>query len=258
MEVYAAQIDRMDQGIGRIIEALDETDQLDDTLIIFLADNGGCAEELGARMRNPTIAPPTTRDGRPVRRGNDPTDLPGDETTYQSYGVPWANLSNTPFREYKHWVHEGGISTPFIAHWPKRISDGGALRHQPGQLPDVMATCLDIAGADYPKSYNGNDILPLEGVSLQPIFDDQPNGKEVLVWEHEGNCAIRRGKWKLVCKYPGDWELYNIESDRSELTDLASEHPEIVEELAAEHQIWAERCDIRPWTDILDSRKAKH
>ena len=143
-----------------------------------------------------------TRDGRTVMRGNDPSVLPGPEDTYQSYGVPWANLSNTPFREYKHWVHEGGIATPLIAHWPAAIDDAGALRQGPGQLTDIMATCLDVAGADYATRFNGNDIIPLEGTSPTPIFDDQPNHKESLIWEHEGNKAIRRGRWKLVCKVP--------------------------------------------------------
>ena len=164
MEVYAAQIDRMDQGIGRIISTLEATGQLENTLILFLADNGGCAEELGGpntRIRRDwPVSPPLTRDGRPVSTGNDPTIMPGPETTYQSYGVPWANLSNTPFREYKHWVHEGGISTPFIAHWPERITSAGEFRHQPGQLTDVMATCLDIAGAAYPKENDAHPVYP--------------------------------------------------------------------------------------------------
>ncbi len=232
MEVYAAQVDRMDQGIGRIVQSLEETGQLDNTLIVFLADNGGCAEELGGSMRRNAIAPPTTRDGRPVQRGNDPNVMPGDETTYQSYGVPWANVSNTPFRLYKHWVHEGGISTPFIVHWPDRVTDSGALREQPGQLTDVMATCLDVAGAEYPETYNGYDILPLEGTSLTPIFDNRDNGKEYLIWEHEGNSAVRKGKWKLVKRYPGEWELYDIEADRPELNNLVNENPDVVSELA--------------------------
>ncbi|MEE2753576.1 MAG: arylsulfatase [Candidatus Latescibacterota bacterium] len=256
MEVYAAQIDRMDQGIGRIINALKETGQLEDTMIIFLADNGGCAEELGDQsVRNPIMAPPTTRDGRPVKRGNNPEIMPGPEETYQSYGIPWANLSNTPFREYKHWVHEGGISTPLIAHWPARISDIGALRHQPGQLTDIMATILDVTNTPYPKSYSGNEILPLEGVSIQSIFDDQPNDKETLIWEHEGNCAVRQGKWKLVCKYPGNWELYDLEADRSELNDLAGSDPERVASMAAVHKSWTKRCDVQPWGNVLAKQK---
>jgi arylsulfatase A-like enzyme len=257
MEVYAAQIDRMDQGIGRIIDALEETGQLEDTLILFLADNGGCAEELGSRMNNPMIAPATTRAGDPVQRGNDPTVMPGPEETYQSYGIPWANLSNAPFREYKHWVHEGGISTPLIAHWPTRIKDAGQLRHQPGQLTDIMATVLDVTGSDYPETFDGNDILPLEGISLQPIFDNQPNGKETLIWEHEGNRAIRKDKWKLVCKYPGDWELYDLNADRSELNDLAAEEPNRVIEMAAEHDAWAKRCSVEPWSDITQKQKER-
>ena len=260
MEVYAAQIDRMDQGIGRIVAALEETDRIDNTLILFLADNGACAEEFAAEVRPlpPTYAAGTThtRDGRTVLRGNDPTVMPGPEDTYQSYGVPWANLSNTPFREYKHWVHEGGIATPLIAHWPSVIDDGGALRHHPGQLTDIMATCLDVAGADYPTRFNGHDIAPLEGTSLAPIFHDQPNHKDALIWEHEGNKAVRRGPWKLVCKYPGEWELYDIVANRTETHDLAERHPEIVGELGAIHDAWAERCGVKSWEHMLENLRS--
>ncbi len=255
MEVYAAQIDRMDQGIGRILDSLEETGQLDNTLIIFLADNGGCAEELGERGGNSLISPSTTSDGKPVQRGNDPTVMPGPETTYQSYGTPWANLSNTPFRLYKHWTHEGGISTPLIAHWPNSIQGKGELRHQPGQLTDIMATCLDVAGAEYPTEHNGNSILPQEGVSLVPIFDDQDNDKEFLIWEHEGNCAVRKGKWKLVCRHPNPWELFDIEADRSELNDLYSENPDVTEELETIYSAWAERCTVEPWEKITEKRR---
>ena len=260
MEVYAAQVDRMDQGIGRIVAALEETGRLDNTLILFLADNGACAEEFAAEVRpmpsNYPAGRPRTRDGRTVLRGNDPTVMPGSEDTYQSYGVPWANLSNTPFREYKHWVHEGGIATPLIAHWPSLIDDRGALRHQPGQLTDIMATCLDVAGADYPTRFNGHDILPLEGTSLAPIFHDRPNHKDALIWEHEGNRAVRRGRWKLVCKYPGGWELYDIVANRTETHDLAERHPEIVAELGAIHDAWAERCGVKPWKPLLEKMTA--
>ena len=261
MEVYAAQVDRMDQGIGRIVAALEETGRIDNTLILFLADNGACAEEFAAEVRPlPSTYPggtTKTRDGRTVLRGNDPTVMPGPEHTYQSYGVAWANLSNTPFREYKHWVHEGGIATPLIAHWPAVIDDCGALRHQPGQLTDIMATCLDVAGADYPTRFNGNDIVPLEGTSLAPIFHDQPNHKEALIWEHEGNKAVRRGRWKLVCKYPGEWELYDIVANRTETEDLAGRHPEIVDELGAVFAAWAERCGVKPWEDVSEVLRAQ-
>lgn len=259
MEVYAAQIDRMDQGIGRVVQALEEAQQLGNTLILFLSDNGGCAEELRGpahRAQNGAIITATTHDGKPVYRGNDPAILPGPETTYQSYGVPWANLSNTPFREYKHWVHEGGIATPLIVHWPDRIKTSG-LRHQPGQLPDIMATCLEVAEADYPEEYSGNSILPLEGASLVPIFDGSESDKEALYWEHEGNKAIRRGKWKLVTKYPGPWELYDMEADRTELNDLSAMYPELVKELSGLYQDWADRCSVEPWDQILEGRQRR-
>ena len=258
MEAYAAQIDRMDQGIGRIIDALEETGSLENTLVLFLADNGGCAEELGWRGegQGSLIATARTRSGDPVQHGNTSSIMPGPEDTYQSYGVAWANLSNTPFREYKHWVHEGGIATPLIAHWPEGITDTG-LRHQPGQLPDVMATCLDLAGVGYPEERDGVDVYPLEGVSLAPTFDDEDNGKEILYWEHEGNRAVRRGQWKLVCKYPGEWELYNIDEDRTELTDLSAEHPDVTRELSDLHAAWTQRCHVQPWVDIIEGRRAR-
>ncbi len=251
MEVYAAQIDSMDQGIGRIVEALEQTGQLDNTLIIFLADNGGCAEELqprfGQNRQSSAIRQDQTRDGRPVSFGNLPELMPGGEETYQSYGIPWANVSNTPFRLYKHWVHEGGIATPLIVHWPDEVQARGELRHQPAQLPDIMATCIEVAGATYLDERNGKPILPLEGYSMAPIFEDKPTSREALYWEHEGNCAIRMGQWKLVKRYPGNWELYDMEADRTEMHDLAANEPDRVRELADMWQGWAERCDVAPW-----------
>ncbi|MGD8240858.1 MAG: sulfatase-like hydrolase/transferase, partial [Armatimonadota bacterium] len=251
MEVYAAQIDSMDQGIGRIVRALEDTGQLDNTLIIFLADNGGCAEELqpqfGQSPQSSAIRTSETRDGRPVTHGNIPELMPGGEETYQSYGVPWANVSNTPFRLYKHWVHEGGIATPLIMHWPDEVQARGELRHQTAQLPDIMATCINVAGATYPKERGMKRIAPLEGYSMTPILEDKPTAREALYWEHEGNCAIRQGQWKLVKRFPGDWELYDMEADRTEMNDLAAEEPERVRELADLWQAWADRCDIEPW-----------
>jgi len=252
MEVYAAQVDCLDQGVGRILKALRASGQWDNTLIFFLADNGGCAEAIGRRgkprplAKNPQqlrpmkpdelqtrIIPVQTRDGRPVRQGVGV--MPGPEDTYISYGRPWANVSNTPFREYKHWVHEGGISSPLIIHWPKAIppSRRNAFVQDPAHLIDIMATCVDVAGATYPARYRGRDILPMEGVSL--------------FWEHEGNRAVREGKWKLVAKNRRPWELYDMERDRSELHDLAAQHPELVRRLAAEWEAWAKRCGVQPW-----------
>ncbi|MBB6730860.1 arylsulfatase [Cohnella zeiphila] len=250
MEVYAAQIDCMDQGIGRIVQALEETGELDNTLILFLADNGGCAERLapspGEALLQGGSARARTKSGEPVRFGNDPALMPGEETTYQSYGIAWANLSNTPFRLYKHWVHEGGIATPFIAHWPARMTEAGAVRHSPAQLTDVMATVLEATGAPYPSVYDGHVIPPCEGQSLLSLFEADRERNVPLYWEHEGNAAVRLGKWKLVRKYPGAWELYDMDEDRTELNDLAGAFPERVREMAALYAAWAGRCGVVP------------
>ena len=261
MEVYAAQIDRMDQGIGRIIKALEETGRLDNTFLLFLSDNGACAEDIpeGVDVQSLVddlmIAQAKTRDGRPVLLGNDPTVMPGPEDTYQSYGVAWANMSNAPFRLYKHWIHEGGIATPLIVHWPEGIDDKGGVRHVPGQLPDLMATVLEITGAVYPQNYKGNEILPLEGISLAKSFDADYDRQEPLFWEHEGNAAVRVGKWKLVRNYPAPWELYDMEKDRTETQDLASGHPERVKEMLALYEDWAQRCGVIPREKILEEIK---
>ncbi len=249
MEVYAAMVDRMDQGIGRIVSALEKAGRLENTLILFLSDNGGCAEEF--EFSNPwflNFAPKTTRDGRPVRAGNLPSILPGPEDTYTSYGIPWANASNTPFRRYKSWVHEGGIATPLIVHWPARIKARGEFRRQPGHLIDIMPTLTDASGADYPLRHHGSDILPMEGISLMPAFDGPLRAREKpIFFEHEGNRALRQGKWKLVAAgWEGPWELYDLESDRTETEDLASRHPDLVSELAAQWQAWAGRTHVLP------------
>src|SRR3954453_23391481 len=263
MEVYAAQIDRMDQGIGRILAALEETGELENTLILFLSDNGGCAEDIPVDVdprvlvEELMIAKDRTRDGRPVRFGNDPEITPGGEDTYQSYGTAWANLSNTPFRLYKHWVHEGGIATPLIVHWPAGIEERGGLRHTAGQLPDIMATILEITGASYPSSHRGQAILPCEGESLVPSFAGDGQERGALFWEHEGNAAVRVGKWKLVRKYPGAWELYDMEADRTEMNDLAGAHPERVREMSALYAEWAPRCGVIPREKILELMKAQ-
>jgi arylsulfatase len=267
MEVYAAMIDRMDAGVGRIVAGLERTGRLDNTLIFFLQDNGGCAETVG-RQRTEGVAvqrpakPPLeplgdtfidtvvvakrTRDGYQVRTG--PGVMPGAHDTYIAYGQGWANVSNTPFREYKHWVHEGGISTPLIVHWPAGIKRHGELERTPGHLIDIMATCVDVAGAKYPPERAGETIQPLEGKSLTPVFAGQPLEREALYWEHEGNRAIRIDNWKLVAKGPaGKWELYDIDRDRTELHDLANKEPERMKEMIAKWEKWATRASVLPW-----------
>ncbi len=275
MEVYAAMVDRLDQGVGDIVQSLKDTGQFENTLILFLADNGACAENYGRgdnqakAIPDPTLRRPMapgelqrrmeplfTRDGRPIRTGRGV--MPGPDDTYIAYGLSWANASNTPFREYKHWVHEGGISSPLIAHWPKGIRQGvfgnrrdteeGALVDEPAHLIDLMATCVEVSGAAYPQKYAGHDIQSMEGVSLTPVFD----GREIarpnpIFWEHEGNRAIRKGDWKLVAKHKGDLELYNIRQDRTELNNLAGAMPGKVKELSRQWQQWAARAGVQPW-----------
>jgi arylsulfatase A-like enzyme len=254
MAVYAAQVDRLDRNVGRILAKLRETGVEDNTLVMFLADNGGCAEELTPSWKYRFI-PSKTRDGRPVRLGNDPNVMPGPEDTYQSYGLPWANASNTPFRLYKHWIHEGGISTPFIARWPLRMKRTGTLTSQTGHIIDLMATCVDVGGAKYPSKYNGNDIKPLEGRSLAPVFEGkQREPHPEICWEHEGNRAIREGKWKLVSRYPQEWELHDMEADRTEMNDLAASQPERVKAMAERWRKWADRCNVLPWDEVRKLR----
>jgi len=276
MEVYAAMVDNMDQGIGRIVAELKKQGIFDNTLILFLQDNGGCAEGMGRgenindKWRSgvkdrkpmgkdelqPHIWPPMkTRDGRPVLGG--PSVMPGPDGTYIAYGRDWANVSNTPFRYYKHWVHEGGISTPLIAHWPAQIKSRGKLRHQPGHLIDIMATCVDVARAQYPSEYKGKKITPMEGRSLVPAFGNKPIEREAIYWEHEGNRAVRQGKWKLVSRHPGKWELYDLEADRTELNNLIEKNPAKAEELKAMYEAWAKRAGVQPWpVKRLNKKKA--
>jgi arylsulfatase len=254
MEVYAAQVDRMDQGIGRIVSELERTGAVDDTLILFLSDNGGCREEINDSWLNfilrggKFVSRDKTLDGKPIRIGNDPSVLPGPYDTYQSYGRPWANVSNTPFRLYKSRVHEGGVATPLIVSWPSRIHARGEFRRQTGHIIDIMATLVDVTGASYPTERKGHPVLPMEGRSLVPAFDDRSLEREAIYFEHEGSRAVIAGKWKLVADgKDGSWELYDLERDRTETHNLAEQDPERVEELASSWHSWAERAGVLPW-----------
>ena len=247
MAVYAAQVDRMDQGIGTIIAALEETGTFDNTLILFLADNGGCNEEVSGKGGSPKVALERgLAKGWAMQAGNDPAVMPGPKETFQSYGPVWANASNTPFRRYKKWGHEGGISTPLIASWPARLKNAGGLTDEPGHIIDLMPTCAEAAGARYPEEFNGHPILPVEGISLLPILTTGTReGHEYIGWEHFGNRAIRRGKWKLVAEKDAPWELYDIEADRSELNNLANAQPDLAKELEAAWEAWAKRTYVK-------------
>lgn len=252
MAVYAAMVDRMDQNIGRVVRHLEATGQLDNTLILFVSDNGGCAEGVGIGPRAMEIQ--TTRDRRPMRFGNDPSIEPGGPDTFMSYGLPWANASNSPFRRFKHWVHEGGISTPCVAHWPRRIP-AGAIRHETVHFIDMAATLYDAARAPYPNELRGRRVQPLEGESFLPLLGGGPWQRvNPLFWEHEGNRAVREGALKLVCRHPGEWELYDMASDRTELRDLAARHPADVARLAKAYGEWAGRCGVMEWDELRRKR----
>lgn len=235
MAVYAATVWRMDRAIGQLVDGLKSRGVLDNTLILFMSDNGGNAE----------AGPGGKTDG-------DPTDAKSNWFC----GESWALLENTPFRRYKHFNHEGGIATPLIAHWPAHIKEAGALRKQPGHLIDVMATLVDVSGASYPAEFNGKPILPMEGRSLVPAFEDKPFARDALFWEHEGNAAVRVGDSKLVRQgRQGPWELYDLAKDRTEQRDMSKAEPGRVKELAAKWNEWAKRAQVIPYPD--DKKAAK-
>lgn len=278
MEVYAAMLDSMDQGIGQLIKTLKDTGQYENTLVLYLSDNGGCQEEMRsnkARQQREKMEPTEpmaadalqmasvpeyTRAGEPVQWGRGVT--PGPANTYMEVGREWANASNTPFRLFKHYVHEGGIATPLIAHWPDGIQRDGELESQPAHVVDIMPTLVQLAGAEYPAKFHEPEsaIQPIEGVSLAPAFAGESiERSEPIFWEHEGNRAVRDGKWKLVARgATGKWQLYNLAKDRSELNDLAHEHPERVAELAGAWNAWAARAKVTPLTPYWPKEEAKN
>ena len=275
MEVYAAMVDNMDQGVASIVQALKENGQYENTVIMYLQDNGAEASSHGRQVRQGSYServaepvfepyPPETilhqwmevmgasartRDGFPLISGDGV--MPGPKDTFIAYGRGWANVSNTPLREFKSFMHEGGISTPFIVHSPLLVSESmqGKFYTEAGQLMDIMATCLDLAGVKYPEKRNGIDVTPLEGISLKPAFTGGTLDRETpLFWEHQGARAIREGKWKLVAKGPvAPWELYDIDVDRCEMNNLADEHRELAEKLATQWENWAKEANVFPW-----------
>ena len=234
MGVYAAMVDRMDQNIGRLLDRLRKLDLEENTVVMFLSDNGASAEHID---RDP------------------PGTLPGPDGTYQTYDLPWACASNTPFKRYKMWVHEGGIATPLIVSWPGKLKGTGGLTRAVGHVTDILPTCCELAGARYPETYQGRQILPCEGRSLVPVFRGKKRSRPPIFWEHQGNRALRDGRWKLVARSGGPWELYDLEADRTELHDLAGKHPEKVEKLAAMYEAWAQRCGVVPWDKLRRGKK---
>ncbi len=224
MAVYAAMVDRMDQNIGRILGKIREMGAEENTLVMFLSDNGGCPYE---RNRTPDIAP-------------------GPEESYRTYDSHWANVSNTPFRLYKRFNHEGGNATPLVAYWPAVIKNGGKITHETGHVIDLMATCLDVAGAEQSTEYQEREIAPVDGKSLFPIFErGTRKGHDALFWEYTGNKAVRQGRWKAVTVGGGPWELYDLVADRTEQNNLAEKMPDKARELVALWEDWARRHGVR-------------
>lgn len=238
-QIYAAQVDRMDQNIGRIVDKLEQIGKLDNTLLMFLSDNGCCAEGgmfgyQWNKNRQDNFAKWRNQSGRS-----------------SSMGEAWSNASNAPFRMHKRWVHEGGIATPLIVHWPKIIDRGGLMVRQPAHVVDILATCADVAKATYPTNREGNTIKHSPGSSLQGSFKTPDVvRKRTLYWEHETHAAIRRGDWKLVTLNATDrnaWELYDLSKLRTETNDVASRHPQLVDELVDDWTRWAKRTNVLPW-----------
>ena len=233
MAIFAAMVDRMDQNIGRIVAELKRTGQLDNTVIFFLSDNGGCAEW------DPWGFDESSGPKNTLHTGPDLTTV-GGAKSYISYGSGWANVSNTPWRLYKHYNHEGGIRTPLIVHWPRGLTTkSGALTTQPGYITDFMPTVLALTGATYP-----NGKLPLEGVSLAPTLQGKSLPARQIFIEHEGNRSVRDGDWKLVGLSGKPWELYNLKADPTEMQNLASKESTRVAALAGAWDAWAARCSV--------------
>jgi len=238
MAAYAGMIDRVDQKIGDLIATLKTNGDYENTLILFLSDNGACQE------------------GSLIGLGDPVKDrAPGTALNLPNYGKAWANASNTPYRLYKHFAHEGGSNTPFIAHWPARIKSGRDWFREPAQLIDIMPTILEVSGASYPAANHGNSIPPLDGISLTPAFDGKPLArKSPLFMEHENNAFVLDGEWKLVGQdvsppkglQKKKWELYHISEDGTELHDLATEKPEMVAALSKQWSEWAARVGVFP------------
>jgi arylsulfatase A-like enzyme len=226
MAAYAACVYAMDRAVGELVDGIEARGELDDTLILFMSDNGGCAE------------------------GGTYGKMQGDPTTAASNwycGKAWAWMQDTPFRKYKHYNHEGGIATPLIAHWPNGIEATGEWRRDRAHVIDVMATLVEVTGADYPTEHNGNAIQPMEGVSLVPAFTDETEGRGPMFWEHEGNAAVRDGDWKLVRQGgSGDWELFHLGNDRTEMNNLIEMQPERAAQLERLWLDWASRCNVSP------------
>jgi arylsulfatase A-like enzyme len=245
MSLFAAMVEHVDRGVGQIVKHLKQTQDLDNTLILLLSDNGACYEwgPFGFDGRSRTGV-------TKLHTGDDLRKMGGPDT-HHSYGSAWSNLGNTPLRLYKHFTHEGGVCTPFIAHWPKGIRSQGQWIRERGHLIDVLPTLRAATGAPYPKTFQGRDICPEEGVNLLPVFNGAALPERPIFFEHQVARALIRGDWKLVwgkrMPWEIDWELYNLKNDRCETNDLADQHPERVKQLSDEWLRYARRVKLYPF-----------
>lgn len=233
METYAAMVDRMDTGIGTVLSALDDAGVAENTLVIFLSDNGGCASWPSGRPGQEAAFVEFNR-GIPV----------GDGRGYEFVGKGWGWAQNAPFRQFKTWCYEGGIATPMIVRWPGHVAPN-SITYQVGHIIDFMPTLLELADSDNPDRFNGNELLPVEGQSLLPIFHGKKRaGHPSLSWELFGNRAIRQGDWKLVWgASEKQWELYNLKTDRSETSNLAEQFPERVTAMSRDWETWQQSVE---------------
>jgi len=232
MATYAGMVDRLDQQIGRVLDELDRLGISENTLIFFLADNGGC----------------------PFDANHSPIVPPGPVESARTYDTEWAQVSNTPFRHYKQWIHEGGISSPMIVRWPAKIR-ADTIVHTPGQIIDVLPTLLEAAQTSFPQAYLDRELLSPEGVSLMPVLlGDSLKRERPMFWEYRGSRALREGKWKLVGQRGDAWELYNLEKDRSELNNLVDVYPDRVRRMVDTYDAWARRVGARNTQEAMDMR----
>lgn len=248
MAVHAAMIDRVDQGIGRLIKTLKDNGALDNTLILFMSDNGCSPEVCQNYSPGDNDRPDMMRNGEPIIYPKQKEVLPGPQNTFASLGASWANVANTPFRFWKAKTYEGGICTPFIAHYPKGINiKKGSVYRGSGHLMDIMATAVELASAKYPERYGNNNIIPIEGKSLVPVFKKgKRDGHSYLFFEHFRERAVVSGDWKIVAPNNKPWELYNLKTDRTEMHNLANQYPDIVTRLNQAYDEWAVRALVEP------------
>lgn len=254
MEVHAAMIDCVDQGVGRIIQKLKETGEYDNTIIIFSSDNGASSENYGIGEFD---RHDRTRDGQMVTHDS---RTPGDQLSYNYLGTGWAGAINTPFRYWKAESFHGGIAAPTIVHWPAGMKSGkGSIVNEPCHFIDIMPTCIALAGAEYPSTYNGHSIKPLaaEGRSLLPLISGEGewNGERTLFWEHENGRAVRVGNWKMTSLRNGGWQLFDLSTDYSETNNVAAEHPDKVREMKTLWNNWAKSVGLKVEEEMADTEK---